>query len=600
VNEDSGRLSTDELVDGRWEVQLLIGVGELAEVYDVVDQKTGGGAALKLFVPQYLQAGSAWSDFQQQAERVRALGVPALVNPYAFGVHVESAAPFAVSERVGLPALDQLVATVGTLLPAQFARVLRELAPLLGAAHRAGIVHRNLKPSNVFCGIQDPKGLRVSDFAVSALRRELSPYPGWGATPGWVAPEAIEPRAAPHPTMDVYAVGLLAFFALTDRSPFRTLENFEPERFAAELRAPLPPLSERARELGAKLDDKFDAWFARALALEPAARFASVDEMADELLELTLPARTGSTARWSPGGTLVMNDGEPKPSMRPASIHAPALSTDPGVAAASVQPLVFSDHLPHLLATGAAARVATTGADAETAAAEAAPVHVQPGAVRSSRRDGPPSSLGQAWSHAWATRPVLMAAMGTGAIAFASALVIAGVLISEGREQSIHSQPTPSAAPALEPAAVPPAESKAAAQSTTEPAPPAPEPATSGSAVAAEPVTTARVRFDCTPVACAEVHCDGLKFTDLESHVELPVGEHRCIGSAEGYLPLITTLEVEAGQELVHQLALKKKQEPQAERPATTRAKEPRAKQPRAERSNAKQAPCGTFINPCK
>ena len=126
MTEDAGRLNEGELVEQRWEVQHLLGMGELAEVYEVADRWTGGNAVLKLFAPQYLMAPAAWAGYQEYCERVRALSLPALVNPFAFGIHPASAAPFSVAERVGLPALDQLVATVGTLLPAQFARILRE------------------------------------------------------------------------------------------------------------------------------------------------------------------------------------------------------------------------------------------------------------------------------------------------------------------------------------------------------------------------------------------------------------------------------------------------------------------------------------------
>ena len=588
MNDETGRLTEGELVEDRWEVQYLLGVGELAEVYDVVDKKTGANAVLKLFAAQYLDAPGAWSAYQKHAESVRALGLPALVNPFAFGVHLRSLSPFAVMERVGVPALDQLVATVGTLLPAQFARILRELAPLLESAHAAGVVHRNLKPSNLFCGIQDPRSLRIGDFAVSALRRELAPYPGWGATPGWVAPEGIDPKAPDHPALDVYGVGLLAFFALTDRSPFLTLANFEPERFRSELMNPLPPMSQRARDLGVKLDPKFDQWFERALAVKPSERFESVTAMSEALLGLTMQPQTGKTAPWSPGGTMVMGDSAKAPPAAPpsapssspqASIRAPAFAGDPGVASASVQPLVFNAELPRATRHNAEAHSTTLPLPSEA----------RPQVVRAPAPSRP----------AYNSRAVVLAATGTAIIAVVSAIIVAAVLINEEPKQESPpaAEQTPARA-APEPVSPTPA-------STPEPARPAAEPSTntdtnagaasaSADASAAPLPAVGKVTFTCTPVACSSVHCDGKEFTELDVPVELPAGQHRCIGSAEGYLPLITSFDITAGQELTHPMELKKKTEPEE------RAAQPSAPKTTRKAKTTKKAPCGTFINPCK
>lgn len=551
-------------MEQRWEVQHLLGMGELAEVYEVADRWTGGSAVLKLFAPQYLMAPAAWASYQEYSERVRALSLPALVNPFAFGMHPGSGAPFSVAERVGLPALDQLVATVGTLLPAQFARILRELAPLLDTMHRAGIVHRNLKPSNLFCSLQGSKGLQVSDTTVSALRRELAPFPGWGGTPGWVAPEALDPRAAEHVSMDVYAVGLLAFFALTDRNPFLSLSSFEPEVFQQELFAPLPAMSGRARELGATLDQKFDGWFERALAIDPGARFASVPAMANELLDLTLSAPGFSTVSLAPTWSAAQAD-TPGPALTP-SLQMPQLSADPGVVSVSVQPLLFSEQLPRAVQA------------AHASAPEVRPVAASPAL---------PVAVATAGRPAYSAKPVLLAAAGTAAIAVVAAAIVTVVLMRErkaasGGEAPARAQAPPAATSA--PSALEPPSSQPAAVASP--------PSVPGFAPAPE---TGSVKFECSPEPCSSLHCDGREYTDLTKVIVLPPGEHRCIGSAEGYLPLIVTFNLAAGQELVQALELKRKDAPPA--PRTRRSE--RADAPPAAKAPA-TSPCGTFINPCK
>ncbi len=591
MTEDPGRLRDGELVEQRWEVQHLLGMGELAEVYEVADRWTGGSAVLKLFAPQYLMAPAAWAGYQEYAERVRALSLPALVNPFAFGVHPGSGAPFSVAERVGLPALDQLVATVGTLLPAQFARILRELGPLLDTMHRAGIVHRNLKPSNLFCSLQGSKGLQVSDTTVSALRRELAPFPGWGATPGWVAPEALDPRTPEHASMDIYAVGLLTFFALTDRNPFLSLLTFEPALFQKELSEPLPLLSERARELGARLDPKFDFWFQRALAIDPVARFASVSSMASELLDLTQPAPGFGTISLAPAWSPIA--GGSSASLAP-SIRAPAPSADPGVASASVQPLLFNQELPRALPV------------APPMAVELAPVSASPARL--------PVAVAAAQRPVYNARPVLWAAAGTGVIAVIAAVIVTVVLMREREAAKIAAGPVL----ATPPPSAPPAE----ASSVIAPAPQlsASVAAATSSAAPEPPPAPGRVKFECSPEPCTSLHCDGREYTDLAEFIELPPGEHRCIGGADGYLPLIASFSIASKQELVQALELKKKAklpEPdrqQAERAPPPNAARPPATQPPATRPPATRppatrpaatrpppaSPCGTFINPCK
>jgi len=569
VTEDAGRLPEGELVEQRWEVQHLLGMGELAEVYEVADRRTGGNAVLKLFAPQYLMAPAAWAAYQDYAERIRALSLPALVNPFAFGIHPASAAPFSVAERVGLPALDQLVATVGTLLPAQFARILRELGQLLDTMHRAGIVHRNLKPSNLFCGLQGSKGLQISDTTVSALRRELAPFPGWGATPGWVAPEALDPRAPETVAMDVYAVGLLAFFALTDRNPFLSLQTFEPQQFQRELFEPLPPMSERARELGTRLDAKLDRWFERALALDPSARFPSVLAMASELAELTLSAPGfGSTVALAPNWSAA--PGEPIAALTP-SIRAPAFSADPGVASASVQPLLFSEQLPRPIQA------------APVSVAELPPVTASPAP--------PPRLVVPAQRPPYNAKAVLLAAAGTGVIAVIAAVIVTVVLMREREAARASEPPVPASAPEFA-APAPEAPSAAAAPEVAPPPSLAAASASSAPEPAPEP-DPGRVKFECTPEPCSSLHCDGQEYSELTTFIELPPGTHRCIGSADGYLPFITSFELASKQELVQALALKKKGKPPAARPKPAAAAAPAAKP-------AAGSPCGTFINPCK
>jgi serine/threonine protein kinase len=130
--------------------------------------------------------------------------------------------------------------------------------------------------------------VRVLDFGVAKVVRDATlsgTMPGLG-TPLWTAPEQGQ-EGTVRPSADVWALGLLVFRVLTGRMFWRHAEDKSTAYdLAVELlRAPIPKASERTRELGSdvELPRGFDAWFARMVARDPAARFATAGEARDAL-----------------------------------------------------------------------------------------------------------------------------------------------------------------------------------------------------------------------------------------------------------------------------------------------------------------------------
>ena len=304
------------ILAGRWQIQDFIGSGETGEVYGVRDMHSTGTFALKLFWPNALGQSELWSAVQQTARTASGLGVEGVARSYDFGIDANSGRPFFVTERVSWSSLADRVRLRGPLTPAEMANALAVLARALDAAHGIGLVHRDLKPENVFVSPENANWVRVSDFGVALLRSASPPPPGWGGTVGWVAPDAADPNARSTPAMDVFALGLVTFFALSGGALHRAARKspIDPGTLWQELAAPLESASVRARELGASVDPAFDPWFQRAVSPNPQARFASVGEMASsfETIARTLFA--------------------------PQSQNAVALQ---GVAAAIAQPLIF-------------------------------------------------------------------------------------------------------------------------------------------------------------------------------------------------------------------------------------------------------------------
>ncbi|HYQ43677.1 MAG TPA: serine/threonine-protein kinase [Polyangiaceae bacterium] len=326
------------ILAGRWQIQDFIGSGETGEVYGVRDMHSTGTFALKLFWPNALGHSELWSAVQQTARTASGLGVDGVARTHDFGIDANSGRPFYVAERVAWSSLADRLRLRGPLTPAEMASAFSVLARALDAAHGIGLVHRDLKPENVFVAPENPNWVRISDFGVALLRAASPPPPGWGGTVGWVAPDAADLNARSTPAMDVFALGLLTFFALSGGPLHRAarVNPIDPNALWQELGAPLDSASLRARELGASIDPAFDPWFQRAVSPNPQARFTSVGEMAGafEAIARTLIA--------------------------PQSPNAVALE---GVAAAIAQPLIFQ---PESLPSPATARSAEPAATPPT------------------------------------------------------------------------------------------------------------------------------------------------------------------------------------------------------------------------------------------
>ncbi len=182
--------------------------------------------------------------------------------------------------------------------------VVRQIARGLDAAHASGLVHRDVKPSNVMveCPGQESEHCYVVDFglAIDQDASSLTSTGAWTGTPAYVAPEQLRGERVDART-DVYALGVLVFHAFAGRTPYA--REHDSGTLLAHLHAPPPSLT----ELRAELPRTVDAVIARALAKAPDARYASAGELAEELTQALTsgapapgPGRSGLAARPRP------------------------------------------------------------------------------------------------------------------------------------------------------------------------------------------------------------------------------------------------------------------------------------------------------------
>ena len=271
------------LVD-RYELLQLIGQGSFGGVYRARHIHTGQVHALKLARDTVDPDGTA--RVLAEARAAASLRHPNVVGVIDGGVAATGEA-FIVMELLEGSTLAQVIAREGPLPPARATRIARQMLDGLAAAHANGIVHRDVKPSNVFVTMaSDVTGgdmVKVIDFGISKVRQEAGSeggltLPGIAmGTPGYMAPEQLGDARSVDGRADVYAVGATLFEMLTKRPP---IESDSFETWMRKL------MSERAPLLGTvapHVPPALAAVVDRALARDPDGRWASAGAMRDAL-----------------------------------------------------------------------------------------------------------------------------------------------------------------------------------------------------------------------------------------------------------------------------------------------------------------------------
>jgi serine/threonine-protein kinase len=247
----------------------LIAYGGMGEIFRAHDDVLGRTVAVKLLAGRFARDESVRGRFTREAlAAARLSGEPHTITIFDVGEHEER--PFIVMEHVAGGSLEDVLAAEGAQDPARVLSWLEQAAVALDAAHRHGVVHRDVKPGNLL--VADGADLRVADFGVASAAG-LASLTATGTvlgTAGYLAPEQArgEPTTA---ATDLYALAVVAFELLTGHRPFES--GSTTAEAAAQVHAPIPRVSERA-----DLPPAADPVFARALAKDPADRFPTCGE----------------------------------------------------------------------------------------------------------------------------------------------------------------------------------------------------------------------------------------------------------------------------------------------------------------------------------
>ncbi|MEU3944991.1 Stk1 family PASTA domain-containing Ser/Thr kinase [Streptomyces sp. NPDC029526] len=204
-----------QVLDGRYRVEARIAVGGMATVYRAVDTRLDRVLALKVMHPALAADASFVERFIREAKSVARLAHPNVVQVFDQGT--DGAYVYLAMEYIAGCTLRDVLRERGALQPRAALDILEPVLAALGAAHRAGFVHRDMKPENVLIG--DDGRVKVADFglvrAVDTVTNTTGTVLG---TVSYLAPEQIEHGTA-DPRVDVYACGILLYEMLTGEKP---------------------------------------------------------------------------------------------------------------------------------------------------------------------------------------------------------------------------------------------------------------------------------------------------------------------------------------------------------------------------------------------
>ncbi len=271
-----------ELSDGQtfggYHIIELVGAGGMGLVYRAEQRILGRTVALKIIRPEIAESGDYRSRFLREARFAAAVDHPNVVSVFDAGE--QDGRLYLTMQWIDGLDLGTLLDREQRLAPERVVRIGVQLAEALEAVHDTGLVHRDVKPSNVLVrdiGGRDHAYLTDFGIAKAPATQDSLTRTGWViGTPGYLSPEQIR-GDQPSSRSDLYALGCIIFEALTGERPFSG-DNDLAVRWA-QASGPPPVASSVWPALGAR----YDAFLARALAVDPQERFQSGVAFAEAL-----------------------------------------------------------------------------------------------------------------------------------------------------------------------------------------------------------------------------------------------------------------------------------------------------------------------------
>jgi serine/threonine-protein kinase len=333
-------LQPGELIDGKYRIVKLIGQGGMGAVYEGNHELIDRRVAIKVLLPTAEQE-HAVARFEREARAAGRIGNDHILEVLDIG-SIGDGSRYMVMEFLDGDPLSKRIEQRLRLTGAEVAKIAIQLLDGLGAAHSAGVLHRDLKPDNIFL-VRQKAGhrdfVKIIDFGISKFQplgqSEEMRMTATGmvvGTPYYISPEQAKGLGDVDLRSDLYAVGVILYEALSGRVPFLA-DNFNNLLFKIVLEEP-PQLA----TLVPDVDPELAAIVHRAMARERSARYASADEFSAAIVDwvnrsgisLDMVADPGRPSIVSPGGMSTPSGG--------VSTQSGAMSTQSGAVSAQSSP----------------------------------------------------------------------------------------------------------------------------------------------------------------------------------------------------------------------------------------------------------------------
>jgi eukaryotic-like serine/threonine-protein kinase len=285
----------DQVIDGRYVVEGELGAGGMGVVLRAHHRFTGAQVAIKMLHPQFAVEPSLQDRFLAEARAPNQIGHPGIAQVLDAGRAPSGELYIVMELLLGRPLRT---AIRQGLHPNETPRIMRELLDALGAAHARGFVHRDLKPENVFLA-EPNRTVKLLDFGIAKLA-----WPDKGhartvagqvmGTLAYMAPEQLVDASSVDPRADLWAVGVMTYELISGRLPYPT--DSQEALYKALARDEPTPIQAFVRDPGPELV----AFFQRALARDPRARFGSAGELAAAIAALPLARNASASAGFAP------------------------------------------------------------------------------------------------------------------------------------------------------------------------------------------------------------------------------------------------------------------------------------------------------------
>ncbi len=264
-------MSENILLNKRYQLEDQLGSGGMSVVYKARDLMLERNIAIKVLRDNFSKDLSFRDRFRQEAKAAANLSHANIVTVHDFGV--DQGYVFIVMEYIPGISLKELILNHGRFSPSECINLIVQACAGIGYAHRAGLVHCDIKPQNML--VTPDNRLKVTDFGIARALSSINPREHsdiiWGS-PQYFSPEQAAGKS-PSPASDVYSIGVIIYEMLTSQTPFISDKISELVRLHRDVN-PRPP-----SQINPQISQHFERIILKVLAKQPSARYRTADQL---------------------------------------------------------------------------------------------------------------------------------------------------------------------------------------------------------------------------------------------------------------------------------------------------------------------------------